>query len=192
MKRNFPLKQFLILSSCFSFFCLSSTAQDNHGFSYDAGQVVYQHVFESHVTDVSELLTLISKHVRGLPSSRDIEGADITITGRIEKHTIDRKRYSERGYMSSWMPFAHGLPISYNFKIDIREGRYRLIIPSFAFDPVDVGSMVFRYHSGDFYRTSKNRFRTSKTIQGAMSLMDAYFSEFFDITIKADADSDEW
>ena len=155
-------------------------AQSVMGFEVQDGQVVFRHVFEYEGKSQEALIEEVSVLANQIPMVQDVRVDGNTITGRVEEYSIITERYlKQRGIIrSSWVPLDEKKGITYGWKLEMRDGRYRLSIDRFQFEEDSLG---LTWVSEDLYRNRKKALDDRKIAMNVMTILSGYFKDTFDL-----------
>jgi len=164
-------------------------AQSIMGFEVQDGQVVFRHVFEYEGKSQEALIEEVSVLANQIPKVQDVRVEGNTITGRVEEYSIITERYIDKLIYSSWIALNENEGILYGWKLEIRDGRYRLSIDRFQFEEDRFG---ITWTSEDLYRNRKKVLDDRKMAMNVMTILSGYFKDTFDLNQINQAAEDDW
>ncbi len=151
--------------------------QQIHNFYLEKQSVQYKKAFELEDTNDSVMVEKLNTYLPTVSGLTNIQYNGNVFTGRIEKLTVDYKKYGGK-WGTTWIALNH--PMNGNLTIQVKDNRYRVIITDMEFisaSPyivIDVNSAATKKRGTEL--------TTNKTVSQGLEYLDKYFTDKFTIT----------
>lgn len=166
---------------------------DTMNFHLKDGNIVFENIYEFPNYSKDSLKNNLAKFLQFTSSIGDLKEISDGFTGTIKGLKINYKKYGGK-YMSTWIILNHSM--FGNFIIEIKEGKYRLIIKDIYFID-DVSLAALDTKNPDFNKTNfseiatrknRTRFGIDRIVIKGLEYMKKDLTEKFKLVI----DKDNW